>query len=149
MSQTIRVGDFVIEQDIFYNFIVHIANNMSTLYTNKFINQNSTYYHIFTLEWRVALEYASIFFVFCTSFWFSFQVSQTLNTFQICFRRPNMVLLIKDQENQLGGSQGCQGPAWRPPNIIHFFQKAQLAGYSSRDQENQLRGSQGCQEPPT
>ena len=44
-----------------------------------------------------------------------------------------MVLLIRDQENQLGGSQGCQGPAWRPPNIIHFFQKAQLAGYSSSE----------------
>ena len=35
MSQTIRVGNFVIEQDIFYNFIVHIANNMSTLYTTN------------------------------------------------------------------------------------------------------------------
>ena len=101
---------------------------MSTLYTKKFINHNSTYYHIFTLEWKVALEFASIFFVFCTIFWFSFQVSQTLNTFQICFRRPNMVLLIRDQENQLGGSQGCQEPAWRPPNIIHFFRRPSLLG---------------------
>ena len=35
MSHTIRVGDFVMKQDIFYNFIVHIANNMSTLYTTN------------------------------------------------------------------------------------------------------------------
>ena len=41
MSQTIRVGNFVIEQDIFYNFIVHIANNMYvyTVY-HKFVLLN-------------------------------------------------------------------------------------------------------------
>ena len=35
MSQTIRVGNFVMKQDILFNFIVHMANIMSTMYTTN------------------------------------------------------------------------------------------------------------------
>ena len=38
------------------------------------------------------------------------------------------VLLIRDQENQLGGSQGCQEPAWRPPTSFIFFRRPSLLG---------------------
>ena len=34
-SQIIRIRDIVIKQEKFYNFIVHIANNMPTLYTTN------------------------------------------------------------------------------------------------------------------